>query len=86
MQPRFSELRRNNREPLSAWPRRFAISCEWKAEKMSGVKQVAARPRVHLILAKDLVRITIQPAFAGLGGGDDRVADEAGMFARVLVR
>src|SRR5437660_6227045 len=39
-----------------------------------------------LIFAKCLVGIAIQPALAGLGGGDDRMAARPRVLARVFVR
>jgi hypothetical protein len=37
------------------------------------------------IFRERLVRITIQPAFAGLGGGDDRMPGCVGMFTGVTI-
>src|SRR5262245_30461680 len=38
------------------------------------------------ILGELIVRIAIQPAFAGLGGRDDRVPGRAGVLGRMAVR
>lgn len=37
------------------------------------------------IFCKRVVRIAVQPALAGLGGGDDRMTGRMRMFAGVLV-